>query len=73
MQQRAASGLITVKRCTSALSAEERVGVRSQGRQGDGDVEQQQTKQPVLLIGGAVVWRANLIIIPAYMPECISV
>lgn len=69
MQRRAASGLITVKQCTSVLSAEERVGVRSQGWQGDGDVEQQQTKQPILLIRGAVVWRGNMILIPAYMWE----
>lgn len=63
MQWRAPSGLITVKQCTSVLSAEERVGVRSQGRQGDGDVEQQQTKQSILLIRGAVVWRGKVIII----------
>lgn len=70
MQRRAASGLITVQQCTSVLSGEERVGIRSQGRQGDGNVEQQQTKQPILLIRGAVVWRGNVIIISAYMWEC---
>lgn len=51
------------------LPAEERVGVRSQGRQGDGDVEQQQTKQLILLIKGGVVWRGNMIIVTEYVRE----
>lgn len=51
------------------LPAEERVGVRSQVWQGDGDVQQQQAKQLILLIRGGVVWRGNMIIVSAYVCE----
>lgn len=81
MQGRAAWGQITVTQSvaaghqsTSVFPAEERVGVRSQSRQGDGDVEQQQTKQLILLIRGDVVWRGNMMIISECVCEdaCVS-